>query len=235
MKTRSLIIGSVVLLAAPALVACSRERSPGTAAPNAGPPPAPSTNVQTLDPKTILFSLPTLCDGLPPVGPPVETVPAGAVTLNEDDWRQIELVAARDREAVGRELAELSAFKVANRVGAGWKNVYVRSSRPDAIRASAVPLARVQALAGPRAHRSRLFLGPTGGTASEVQGGFAIDLGKGVTLYGHAADGKVISLNLQLTGDAAGGPIPPAVSAIARAFNLFVVDWYRGQILEHAG
>src|SRR5688572_27711365 len=45
-----------------------------------------------VDPRKILYSLPTLEDALPPLR---DGDAAAAYAMHEDDWRQVELVAAR--------------------------------------------------------------------------------------------------------------------------------------------
>jgi hypothetical protein len=224
MKVQIVTIAGVAAVLIAAAVLWSRTR------PNSNPAPAVS-QPQVLDPKTILFSLPTLCDGLPPLESPVESVPNGALRLHEDDWRQIEFVSSQDREVVNRELAELREFKVANKVGPGWKNVYVRDSRPEAVRASKIALSRVLELAR-QAAPARLFL-ETQGRSAEVRGGFAIPLDDDVLLYGNAIDGKVVSLNLHLKAKDSLTPKVEAIAfAISRAFNLSVVDWYGARVLS---
>jgi len=224
-KVSAALLGSALLVVF--LGACSRGGGPHEAVVAGGPSIPASLKAQTIDPAAILFSLPTLCDALPPLAPPVERAPSGSFQLHEDDWRQIEFVGNGDRQAVERELAELRTFKKTNQAGVGWKNVFVRSGRPEAIRASRVGLRRLLDMSG---GDSRLLFIETGEGSSEVRGGFAIPLGDGAFLYGFAFDGKVVSLSLQLDRESSGGR-NVRISKIERAFGLFVVDWYRAEIL----
>jgi len=224
-KVSAALFGSALLLVL--IGACSRRERPHEAAVAGGPSTPLSVKAQTIDPATILFSVPTLCDALPPLAPPVEGVPSGSFQLHEDDWRQIEFVANGDRKAVERELAELRTFKEANQAGVGWKKVFVRSGRSEAIRASRIVLRRLLDASGGVSRR--LFI-ETGEGSAEVRGGFSIPLGDGAYLYGYAFDGTVVSLNLQLAPDSPGGR-NARISKIERAFGLFVVDWYRAEIL----
>lgn len=56
------------------------------------------TRVEQVDPRTILFSVPTLEDSSAPIEPTGDH--ASAIAIHEDDWRQIELLSAAQREAV---------------------------------------------------------------------------------------------------------------------------------------
>jgi hypothetical protein len=89
---------------------------------------------------SILFSLPTISD-VGPVTARMAKPSPDAIRMHEDDWRQIEFVAVGALSVVELELAELEDFKRANWRGAGWKNVYVRKSRPDALQPQGIPYA----------------------------------------------------------------------------------------------
>jgi hypothetical protein len=86
-----------------------------------------------MDLQSILFTLPTICDEAP------ETIQSAghdnleAVHLREDDWRQIEFIAATDLPQVDREMPGIEDFKHANQAGPGWKSVYIRKERPDGL------------------------------------------------------------------------------------------------------
>ena len=205
--------------------------------PRQGPPtgptavPPPSTSVQMVDPKTLLFSFPTLCDTLPPTGSHVADLPVGVFELHEDDWRQIEFVAESDRPVVERELSELVQFKAVNRVGSGWKNVYVRKSRPAAVGASQISLKQVLRLMGKDVKSLPLLL-RTLGTHAEVQGGFAVAMPNGAMLYGYADADRVISLNIHFSGpQVPSDGLRVTLSNICLKFHLILVDWYRAAIV----
>ena len=229
MKTWLLILTSTITMVLVAVFVWSRVRhSQGSKVPASD---AAIEKTQTINPSDLLFSLPTLCDGLPPLSSPVETVPGDAVQLDEDDWRQVEFVSSVDSKSVNRELAELREFKVANQAGPGWKNVYVRSSRPEAVHASKVELSRILELAHSSAPPLRLFLRTMGKTA-EVRGGFAIPVGERTVLYGHTVDGIAVSLNLHASAKGLeASAVKSLISGISRTFDLVVVDWYRAEVL----
>lgn len=191
------------------------------------PPPMAST----MNPKDILFSVPTLCDKLPPLYPPTTSIAAGGVArMHEDDWRQVEFVAESDRPSVERELAELRRFKVDKRSGPGWTDVYVRRSRGDSVRPLGLRLPELLRTAHATSS-SDLYI-ETGGAVAKVRGGFVANI-QDVTLYGHAeAGGTVASLGMLTTGPAAlEGEARAAILELSRTFALFIVDWHRVEII----
>lgn len=202
-----------------------RSASPATAMPNLLQAPTVPPSTTTMNPKNILFSLPTLCDRIPPVESlAADSIPAGSTVIDEDDWRQVEFAAVRDRAIVDRELAQLIRFKVEKRVGAGWSDVFVRQSRPDAIAPLAIPLADL--LRSVNARPLSLYL-RSGGVVSKVRGGFAVPL-HGIVLYGHTDGNNLVTLAIEKH---TAGPLDAeqsrAVADVCHAFNVFVVDWYR--------
>jgi hypothetical protein len=194
--------------------------------------PSAMPAVTTLNPNEILFSLPTLCDSLPPLDSTLgSSVSSESTVIDEDDWRQVEFVARNDRATVDRELGDLARFKVEKRVGVGWKDVFVRRSRPEAIRSLAIRSADLFRTAGAKSF-TKLYL-RSGGVVSQVRGGFAVPLRGGV-LYGHTDNDRLASLGV--AGQAPGrldGAETRAIADICHAFGLFVVDWYRVEVIAH--
>ena len=182
----------------------------------------PSTT--SMNPKDLLFSLPTLCDRIPPVEPIAgDSVPAGSTVIDEDDWRQVEFAAVRDRALVDGELAQLARFKLEKRVGAGWTDVFVRQSRPDAIAPLGIRLAALLRSANTKS--LPLYL-RSGGSVSLVHGGFAVPL-HGIALYGHTDGDHLVTLGIEKrTTEPLDAAQARAVVDLCHTFNLFVVDWY---------
>jgi hypothetical protein len=201
--------------------------APSTRGSTAASPPQP---LAEMNPKDILFTLPTLCDMAPPLQPMVAAAPEAAVSMHEDDWRQVEFVADGDRAAVDRELGELRRFKLEKQAALGWTDVYIRKDRPESVRPLGIRLPDI--LQAARAASTRDVYLTTGSGAAKVHRGFAVAVGD-LTLYGHSeADATVASLGLL-------APLPGILSAetrtallaLCRAYGLFVVDWYRVEVV----
>src|SRR6266508_2103622 len=85
-----------------------------------------------IDPSKLLFSLPMICDEIPLTGS--APAPAGQSTfrLHEDDWRQVDLVAATHREVIEKNLADIRGVRN-SRVGIGFPAIVVRSEPRHAL------------------------------------------------------------------------------------------------------
>jgi hypothetical protein len=181
----------------------------------------PNADLRTVDPKDILFSLPTICDP----APAVETMhgPAGARALHEDDWRQIEFVATANLDYISRELTTLAAFKKENRRGVGWTQVYVRKEHPAPLANLALRFASLPALP-----ESALTLG-----GRPVRGGFALSDAGGWFLYGQRKpEGGILHLAVSPSPSVPSEQFARALVSIAQTDRLLLVDWYAGALVD---
>src|SRR6185369_2884190 len=104
--------------------------------------------VELIDPKELLFSLPTICDQLP--ASDGAEADGTEVALRDDDWRQFELVSETLLPILETEINAVWAIHQSARVGVGFQKVHVRSGLPQPIDDKTVPFADVQRLAGER-------------------------------------------------------------------------------------
>lgn len=89
--------------------------------------------VTMIDPRELLYSLPTIHDAIPVVGPRAAGAATGAAILHEDDWRQEEFVARANAEYVARTLEAIRSHRAAHAVGIGFLEVYARKEPPVAL------------------------------------------------------------------------------------------------------
>lgn len=167
--------------------------------------------ISYVDPKTLLYSLPTLENTLPPTRP---GTPADAVSMHEDDWRQRELVALSLEPEVALELDEIRAVYEQHRKGAGFTHLHVRARVPEPLPGISLTLDQLRAALGGASIRPVVV-----GDAT-VRDGFAIPRGAGY-LYGCAPEGKISVLALSLDA-----PHEPLVELL-RALPVLLVDWCR--------
>ena len=170
-----------------------------------------------------LYSLPPLCDPGPAVvdAPP----PDGFRRLGEDDWRQVEFVARANLAHIQQELGTLAAFRKQHWSDPGWTDVYMRRESP-------VPFSDVglQFTKLPAWPLSGLAIGDEPGP---VHGGFALADGGDWFVYGQCSEeGHVVQLAV-----APGGAVPfaefaGAVARLARTFDLLLVDWCAGVLVD---
>ncbi len=178
--------------------------------------------ITLMSPSSILFSLPTISD-IGPLTARMTKPSPDAIRMHEDDWRQIEFVAVEALPMVERELAELEAFKRINWTGAGWKNVYVRKSRPDALRPKGISYADLLASI-PHGPVRDIMIGTTG-HETWVKDGFVFSISGMQFLYGDHREGKLVTLALARRSAPGVQPIPLDVVALCNKFRLIVVDW----------
>lgn len=166
-----------------------------------------------VDPKDILFSLPTLEN----TAPPMEDAggDGDAVLLHEDDWRQVELIAADLEPAIAAELAEIRRVH-AERDGIGFRRLHVRERIPEPLRGTAIGIDAVG-----RGRRRPIGFRDHAGV---VTGGFAFDVDDGA-IYGREDGGRVVVLGAWRAD-------PEVLIELARAHGLVVVDWCAAALIR---
>jgi len=172
---------------------------------------------RTLDPRDILFSLPTLNDRLPDEAGRADDTEVAVV---EDDWRQVELVAAALRFVVDDEIGEIERVHAERGRDPGFRRLHLRQ-RIDAP-LDEVALGDVRALGLGPARPLRLH-----GHAQRVGGGFAHPLPGGWVLYGVAQGDTVTTLALDPAGEPPPAETAAALEELAREHGLLLVDWCR--------
>src|ERR1700733_2495876 len=135
--------------------------------------------VQTIDPKKILFSVPTLSNDIAPLervdSPPNKT----DLIFHEDDWSQVEFLPKSLVPEIQRMLKEYKSFEQAQRVRSGWRNVYVRKITRGPIATGPQPIHRLEKILGAKAGPAPILFS-TSTTGGRVKDGFTIPLGGNV-------------------------------------------------------
>lgn len=185
---------------------------------------------QTVDPKAILFSVPTLSNDIAPLVP-VEGRPGeGDLIFHEDEWSQIEFLPRSHLDEVKRMLKEFKAFEQANRVQHGWRNVYVRKLDRTAVLPSPQGLQQLETLLGAKAGGAPILV-QSPGVGGRVQSGFTLALGGKVTLYGQFVGGQIKLLGAYLGEGAKDFKLTEAFMKLNAGSGVILVDWRRQLIL----
>ncbi|GAA1774576.1 hypothetical protein [Luedemannella helvata] len=176
----------------------------------------------------IRYSLPTICDPLPPMLP---NAPSGELLeLHEDDWRQVELVSGSQADAV---MAEFDAIRrvydeygIAGPDGIlrGFGSIHLRQRLTEPL-SPALPGRKLRQLLPEIKHvyRGVGFHDTAGGVA----GSFALGLGP-IAMYGVTDSQTVTTLALHPDDRTTLGVLDSVAAGIAtvmRAFDLLFVDW----------
>ena len=189
---------------------------------------AQAKGVREIDPHSILFNLPTICDVAPATIQEASHNNPEAIHIHEDDWRQIEFIAQTDLPQVDREMASIDAFKHANWTGVGWKSVYIRKERPDGLLPNHLPYSMIDSV--PHGPIQELVIGSVGQEAI-VKGGFAVRLSSTLFMYGRQSQGIIADLGLSMSGDQKGSVPTQDLLVLCRRFHLIVADWCAGRVI----
>jgi hypothetical protein len=180
--------------------------------------------VTMIDPRTILFSIPTISNDAPPLdrftGEPSES----DVVFHEDEWRQLEFFAPSRLSEVQQALRELKAFANENRVQSGWRRIYTRNIAPAPVLAGGDALNSIAASVGARVEPAPLIFHGAGSIDGRIRNGFSLRLGPGAVLYGFRDQTgiAVLGANLQNAEDRL---LTDAFSTLNRSHDLLLVDW----------
>lgn len=180
--------------------------------------------ITMMDPRQLLFSLPTINDRLPDDAEPADGREA---VLAEDDWRQVELVSAGLRAVVDEEIRAITGIYEMHRQGPGFDQVHVRS-RIEHPLGGGLPADALHSLGlgAPRALRLDRH-------GDRVRGGFAHELAASDwLLYGVAGDGAITVLGLHPGAEPPSDAAIQALDALAGRHGLIVVNWCRCAVGE---
>jgi hypothetical protein len=182
-----------------------------------------------MNPKKLLFSIPTLSDDLAALGP-VDKPPArGDVVVNEDDWAQLEFFPRTALPTVQQHLTALKTFEAANRKPSGWKKVYVRKIQRTPVIPAPNPLRHVESILGAKAGGAP-FITSTNAIAGRVRDGFSFNLGGNIELYGYANGSGIPVLAASVGPNADNMKLASAFMKLHASDAVMLVDW-RAQLL----
>ncbi len=88
-------------------------------------------NLQTADPRGLLFSLPTICQAIAPIEPGSTKLNKAVIELHEDDWRQREFVSLTHQNQIDQHLFEIRRIYEQQRVGSGFKKSTFAMALPN--------------------------------------------------------------------------------------------------------
>jgi hypothetical protein len=185
--------------------------------------------VQMLNPKTILFTTPTISNDLAQLEPVHREPSSVDFVFHEDEWSQVEFFPRSQLGEVQRLLKDYKPFERAQRVQHGWREVYVRKVRRVPVLSGSDATHQLEVLLGAKAGTAPMLLS-SGSVSGIVKNGFSLPIGGNVTLYGYR--------------DAQGIPILGAIigrnpddTKLTKAFmklnsdqGLILVDW-RAQLV----
>ena len=179
--------------------------------------------VQVVDPKDILFSLPTINDRMCALQPAKSL--DGVLVIHEDDWRQVEFVSENLIGAVETEIQSIRKIYETRREGGGFTGIHIRKLVETPIPIGTIPYPALRNLFD--ASKDFKGFGISSCTAI-ADHGFAFETAEGLRFYGVSdRDGGVVYLCLE-TADG----LAEKCGELLRTFNLVCVDWCRCRIIR---
>lgn len=185
---------------------------------------AATPKVQTIDPKSLLFTLSTISDDLPRTISIGLTEAKSRLSIGEDDWAQVQFFPKSMESEVKRMLKELKDFERKNRVGIGWKNVYVRKLNHASLIIGVDASTKVAATTGSMLQKPPVLIA-VGQLVGEVKDGFTVPLGGNIALYGVVSPTGVSSLAASVGEKPDDVKLTQAFSKLNAAYGLILVDW----------
>jgi hypothetical protein len=192
-------------------------------------------SLQKMPPGELLYSLPTICDGIPGIAAGTSKLSKRVLELHEDDWRQIELVSAAYSDEVRACLAKIDRIYEKERTpGGAFNKVYVREELAAPIAAGALTPAALMSYfpSGVTSYDGLAYRG----VAGLIGAGFAFGTAASLVLYGVAPAGLVTTVGLVLDGVASDLEADArSLANVLRANELTLVDWCRVQVVDGQG
>ncbi len=188
-----------------------------------------SKNVQFVDPKKILFSVPTLSDDIAPLEPLSEKPGSKDFGFHEDEWRQIEFFPKNQLKTIQQILKEYKQFEQAHRVHEGWSDVYVRKIQRVPVLSAIQSIEKLEKLLEAKAGDAP-FLFTYGAISGRVKNGFTIPLGGNIAIYGYVDKENIPVLGANVGKNPDDSRLTDAFMKLNASDGLLLVDW-RAQLL----
>lgn len=194
---------------------------------------AKSPEVVTVDPKALHYTMPTVAADSLGFAIPSEDTFAGAPQFHEDEWAQIEFFPRKRLEELQNRLVEYKRFEREHRSSAGWSSIYARSIERSAVVDGPSSVARLASTLGASMGNSPI-LHIASRPLGQVRGGFSIEVGPDVYVYGHEGEVGITTLAVILFAGADNQVLVSTFSRLGQSHGLILVDWRAQQILVSA-
>ena len=185
---------------------------------------------QTLDPKSIIFSVPTLSNDIAPTELVKYSPTAADLVFHEDEWSQIEFLPESQLPEVQRLLTEYKPFEQQHRLEYGWREVYVRKINRISVTQNTTPLKQLETTLGVTSQPAP-FLSSSGSVLGQVQNGFSFLVGSGITLYGYVSGQSIPVLGVIVENNSDNMALINTFVTLNAESGLILVDWISQQVL----
>jgi hypothetical protein len=183
--------------------------------------------------KDVLFTLPTLCNDIPPMLAGSTKQGKHVFELHEDDWRQIEFISIAQRNTIENEFANIRKIYRESSINNGhflaFKNIHVRQ-HIDAPLLKGILLDQLTDFFAPMLPRYDGIAYE--GSDGLIEGGFAFSATS--IFYGQHVKGmiKMLGVKVEKNLSTEDGDIAHALQHFMDTYHLYLVDWCRLQLIS---
>jgi len=151
------------------------------------------SKVQQVDVSTLLYSIPTVSNDMPPIQVGLSKAYANTLELLDDEWRQVDIVPLVMIETVNENLDLIRRILDQKREGLGFTELHVRTGLDNPFVDEPIELTDLIAgLPDASILEGISFYGMSG----LVDQGFALTLPEGAIIYGNTRDGLIDHLGV---------------------------------------
>lgn len=195
-------------------------------------PTAAGEKLQTVDPKTIMFTVPTISNDLAPLDPIVAPPTATEPQMHEDDWCQVEFFHKSYLPQLELMLKDYKAFEASNRQMTKvqgkeypvWRNTYVRTVVREPLVPGSEALSQLAKIVGSKPGPAPALFSSSSWTG-RVKDGFTFGVGRNVELYGYSSGGDIPVLGASVGANPDDQALVRTFASLNTSLGLVLVDW----------
>lgn len=178
--------------------------------------------VETMDPKDILYSLPSINDEIPRI---VDCDSENVLVLLEDDWRQVECVSTSFLNEINAEISQIRDIYDNDRESAGFRNMHLRKKISTPLEGKEITLRNLHEYFNAKVHYEGAGFNSSYGI---IENGFAFSTESNWVFWGQCdADENILFLNIIAMANAIIEPFSSQMNQFLQEKKLYVVDWTR--------
>jgi len=186
--------------------------------------------LQTVDPKSITFTTPTLSSDIAALEPISGQPSKEDLVLHEDEWAQVEFLRVEQLPAIKKALSEFKSFEAAHRTKYGWTEVFVRSLPRETLVAGDGALQHLHGVLGAAVGPAPVLFSSNTITG-RVRNGASFDLGGNIVLYTAPAHSGVLVLGAKVGPNPDDSRLVSAFAKLNASDRLVLVDWRQQLVL----
>lgn len=176
--------------------------------------------VQMIDPRELLFSLPTISDEISET----ENISIeNLFTIHEDDWRQWEFISKKYNSELKQELDSVIEIYENHRAGIGFDKVHIRELIKKPLIDKSIRIEEFSQTLNITKKSDGFGLADRG----KVKDSFAFQIAEGMTFYGQTANNLITVLCVQNNENSI-----QTIEQIAKRYEIVFVDWCKAEVTE---